>query len=64
MIRTTFHAQPTRTIPRMIQPDGSSSNQRIPWLAARGNAWWLWCQASPSDGSASQATFVDRSSTS
>ena len=40
----------------------STSHQRRPWRAERGKAWWLWCQASPSDGMASQSTFVDWSS--
>src|SRR4051794_33978114 len=35
-----------------------------PWRAERGNAWWLWCHDSPNVGIASQATFVDLSSTS
>ncbi|MEJ7715909.1 MAG: nitroreductase/quinone reductase family protein [Thermoleophilaceae bacterium] len=29
-----------------------------------GKAWWLWCQASPSEGRASQKTLVDLSSVS
>ena len=38
----------------MTAADGSSSHARRPCAAERGNAWWLWCQDSPSDGSASQ----------
>ena len=48
-IRTTFHARPSRCIAQMIAPDGSSSQRRRPWTAERGKAWWLWCQASPSE---------------
>ena len=48
---------------RMTAADGSSSQARRPCAAERGKAWWLWCQASPSDGSASQKTFVEWSST-
>ena len=59
---TTSQASPTRARPRISQPEGSSSYQRRPWKADCGKAWWLWCQASPSDGSASQKTFVDSSS--
>jgi hypothetical protein len=51
-------------MPTMIVPEMSISRRRRPWCAERGNAWWLWCQASPSDGSASQATLVDWSATS
>src|ERR687893_800849 len=40
------------------------SQRRRPCDAERGNAWWLWCHASPSEGSASQATLVDFSSVS
>ena len=40
----------------------STSHQRRPCVAERGNAWWLWCHDSPSDGIASQKTFVDSSS--
>ncbi len=43
-------------------PERSISYQRRPWKAERGNAWWLWCQDSPSDSTASQPTFVDWSS--
>ena len=62
MIRTTFQARPTFSMPPMIHADGSISYQRRPWAAERGNAWWLWCHASPSDGSASHATLVEWSS--
>ena len=47
---TTSQASPTRSRPRISQPEGSNSYQRRPWKAERGKAWWLWCQASPSDG--------------
>ena len=50
--------------PPMSAAEGSISYHFRPWRAERGNAWWLWCQASPSDGRASQNTFVDSSSTS
>ncbi len=43
-------------------PDGSSSYQRRPWKAERGNAWWLWCHASPREASESHQTLVERSS--
>ena len=61
MISTTFQASPVRLMVRMIQPDGSSAaSQRLsPENAERAKAWWLWCQASPSDGSASQVTLVE-----
>ena len=36
--------------------------QRRPWKAERGKAWWLWCQASPSEASESHQTFVEWSS--
>jgi hypothetical protein len=61
-IRTTFQARPTRSSPPMISAEMSISRLRSPCWAERGNALWLWCHASPSDGSASQATFVDWSS--
>jgi hypothetical protein len=62
-IRTTFQASPSRCIAPMMSPETSTSHQRRPWLAERGKAWWLWCHASPSEGSASQATLVEWSST-
>src|SRR3954452_24208664 len=40
----------------------STSHHFRPCLADRGNAWWLWCQDSPKDGSASQKTLVEWSS--
>jgi len=46
-------------MPRIIQPVGSTSHQRSPWRAERGKVWWLWCQLSPNEGSASQNTFVE-----
>src|ERR687887_883171 len=61
-ICTTFQARPSRRIARITSPEGSSSHARRPCEAERGNAWWLWCQASPSDGSASQRTLVEWSS--
>jgi hypothetical protein len=63
-MRTTFHTRPSFSIPRISHADGSSSRRPRPWAADRGKAWWLWCQASPSDGSASQKTLVEWSSTS
>src|SRR3712207_7427561 len=63
-MRTTFHARPSFSMPRMTSAERSTSYQRRPWAAERGNAWWLWCHASPSEGTASQATFVEWSSTS
>ena len=39
--------------------EGSSSQRRRPCTAERGKAWWLWCQDSPSEGSASQKTLVE-----
>src|SRR3954469_4933990 len=62
LTRTTFQASPTRSIARISRPDGSISHQRSPWLAEVGKAWWLWCQASPIDGMASQKTLRDSSS--
>ena len=59
VIRTTFQARPTCCIPPMIAPDGSSSQRRRPWTAERGKAWWLWCQASPSEASESHQTLVE-----
>ena len=31
VMRTTFQASPTRCIPAMIRPEGSTSHQRRPW---------------------------------
>ena len=59
LIRTTFQARPTRCMAPMIAPDGSSSQRRRPWIAERGKAWWLWCQASPREASESHQTLVD-----
>ena len=64
VIATTFHTRPTFSIAADDHADGSSSQRPRPWRAERGNAWWLWCQDSPSDGSASHQTLVDWSSTS
>ena len=46
-IRTTSHARPTLSSPRMTEADGSISYQRMPWAAEVGKAWWLLCHASP-----------------
>ena len=48
----------------MNRPETSGSYQRRPCLAERGNAWWLWCQPSPNESSATQVTLVDSSSVS
>ena len=64
VIRTTFLAMPTFSIAQMSIAEMSTSNLPRPWRAERGKAWWLWCQDSPKVGIASQATFVDLSSTS
>src|SRR6185312_14444202 len=49
-IRTTFQASPTRSIAPMTSAEMSTSHQRSPCFAERGNAWWLWCQDSPNEG--------------
>ena len=59
VIRITFQASPTRSSPEISSPDGSISQRLRPWNAERGKAWWLWCQDSPSDSSASHATLVE-----
>ena len=46
----------------MTRAEGSTSQRLRPCSAERGNAWWLWCHASPIEGIASQATLVDLSS--
>ena len=51
-------------IARITHAVGSTSHQRSPCIAERGNAWWLWCQDSPKDSGASQNTLVEWSSTS
>src|SRR5687767_2157850 len=53
--RTTSHARPRRSSPRITQADRSISHQRSPCAADVGNAWWLLCHASPSENGASQA---------
>ena len=42
-----------------VAPVVSISHHLSPCTAARGNAWWLWCQDSPNDGRASQNTLVE-----
>ena len=59
VISTTFQASFTRRIPRITHAVGSSSHERSPWNAERGNVWWLWCQDSPIDSSESQKTLVE-----
>ena len=57
-------SSPTRSIAQMTIGEMSISKRPRPWRAERGKAWWLWCHDSPNVGIASQATFVDLSSTS
>ena len=65
VIVTTFQTRPSLSHAADDQPpDGSGSHRRRPCSAERGNAWWLWCQASPNEASASQETLVDSSSVS
>ena len=64
LISTTFQASLARRIARITQAVGSTSHQRRPCIAERGNAWWLWCQDSPNESGASQKTLVEWSSTS
>src|SRR6185437_9289650 len=61
---TTFRARPTFSSMVMTSAEGSSirSHRRSPCAAERGNAWWLWCHASPNESSASHATLVEWSS--
>jgi hypothetical protein len=63
-MRTTVWISLRRSMTLMTAAEMSISHGLRPWTAERGNAWWLWCQDSPNVGIASQATFVDLSSTS
>ena len=63
-MRTTSHARPTFSRPRMTRLEESNSHQRIPWAAEVGNAWWLLCHASPKDSTDSHARLRDSSSVS
>src|SRR3712207_6874546 len=46
--RRTLRASPASSMPRMIAYDGSNCSRCSPCFAEVGNAWWLWCQPSPS----------------
>ena len=55
--RTTSHTRPTFSSPRITSAEMSIWYQRSPWAAEVGKAWWLLCQDSPNDGSASHDTL-------
>jgi hypothetical protein len=44
LTRTTSHASPQASKPRMTSADGSSCQRSRPWHAEVGKAWWLLCQ--------------------
>ena len=48
----TSQASPVASRPRITSALRSGWRQPMPWYAAEGNAWWLLCQPSPSDQSA------------
>ena len=64
LMRTTFQTTPSFSSSAIIRPVGSASRsqKRRPWNAEVGNAWWLWCHASPIESGASQNTLRDSSS--
>jgi hypothetical protein len=53
--------EPTGLQARMTSADGSSCQRSRPWHADVGKPWWLLCQDSPKEGSASQNTLRDSS---
>src|SRR5919107_4800357 len=53
--RTTSHARPRRSSARITMLDRSICHHFRPCTEDVGNAWWLLCQDSPNDGSASHA---------
>ena len=61
-IRTTSHARPAFSSPRITPAEMSISQRRRPCAAEVGNAWWLLCHASPNESGASHARLRDSSS--
>jgi len=55
----TSRAMPKKASSLMVSQVRSISNQRKPWRAENGKAWWLLCQPSPHATIATNQLFVD-----
>jgi hypothetical protein len=60
-MRTTSHARPDFSSPRITHAEGSNCQARRPWACDVGNAWWLLCHASPKVKNDSQNRLRDSS---